>query len=149
MKEFDLVTNLKLVEKWANQNYVSRGLLADIAIHAPHKNRDGTTNENTHVHILVPTRKINSDGWAEKDREGNDRDFLKRVRTSWSDIVNTEFKRRGMSERIDERTLEAQGIDREPQQHQGPKATAMERKGKTPDRKKYRCFRSRAIAIVP
>lgn len=137
MKEFDLETNLKLVEKWANQNYVSRGLVADIAIHAPHKNRDGTTNENTHVHILVPTRKINSDGWAEKDREGNDRDFLKRVRTSWSDIVNAEFKRRGMSERIDERTLEAQGIDREPQQHQGPKATAMERKGKTPDRKKY------------
>lgn len=137
MKEFDLETNIKLVKKWAKDNYVNRGLVADICIHAPHKNTDGTTNENIHAHILIPTRKINSDGWTEKDREANDRNFLMQIRTSWTDIVNAEFKRRGMSERIDERTLEAQGIDREPQQHQGPKATAMERKGKTPDRKKY------------
>jgi hypothetical protein len=138
MKEFDLETNLKLIEKWAKENYVSRGLVADIAIHAPHKNTDGTTNENTHAHILIPTRKMDSQGWTEKDREANDHNFLKQVRTSWADIVNQEFKARGMSERIDERTLEEQGIDREPQQHQGVTATAMERKGKTPDRKKYK-----------
>lgn len=138
MKEFDLETNIKLVEKWAKDNYVNRGLVADICIHAPHKNKDGTTNENIHAHILIPTRKINSDGWAEKDREANDRDFLRQVRTSWANIVNAEFELKGMSERIDERTLEAQGIDREPQQHQGAKATAMARKGKTPARKKYK-----------
>lgn len=138
MKEFDLETNLKLIEKWANENYVSRGLVADIAIHAPHKNTDGTTNENTHAHILIPTRKMDSQGWTEKDREANDHNFLKQVRHSWAEIVNAEFKARGMSERIDERTLEEQGIDREPQQHQGVTATAMERKGKNPDRKKYK-----------
>ena len=138
MKEFDLETNLKLIEKWAKENYVSRGLVADIAIHAPHKNTDGTTNKNTHAHILIPTRKMDSQGWTEKDREANDHNFLKQVRTSWADIVNQEFKARGMSERIDERTLEEQGIDREPQQHQGVTATAMERKGKNPDRKKYK-----------
>jgi hypothetical protein len=138
MKELPSRTNIELVEKWAKENYVSRGLVADIAIHAPHKNTDGTTNENTHAHILIPTRKMDSQGWTEKDREANDRDFLKAVRTSWAEIVNAEFKARGMSERIDERTLEEQGIDREPQQHQGVTATAMERKGKTPDRKKYK-----------
>ena len=138
MKEFDLETNLKLVEKWVKKNYVSRGLVADIAIHAPHKNTDGTTNKNTHAHILIPTRKIDLNGWGEKDREANDKEFLKQVRTSWAEIVNAEFKARGMSERIDERTLEEQGIDREPQQHIGAKATAMERKGKNPDRTKYK-----------
>lgn len=138
MKEFSLEKNIELVRNWVAQNYVYRGLVADVAIHAPHKNRDGTTNENLHAHILIPTRKMNKDGWTEKDREGNDKDFLKQVRTSWAEIVNAEFERKGMAERIDERTLEEQGIEREPQQHQGAKATAMERKGKNPDRKKYR-----------
>lgn len=138
-KEFDQETNKRLIEQWAIENYVSRGLVADICGHAPHKDKkSGQSNENYHAHILVPTRKMNKDGWTEKDREGNDKDFLKQVRKSWADIVNAEFERRGMSERIDERTLEEQGIDREPQQHQGVTATAMERKGKNPDRKKYK-----------
>ena len=138
MKELSLEDNKELLKKWLAQNYVSRGLVADVAIHAPHKNRDGTTNENLHAHILIPTRKMNSDGWTEKDREGNDHDFLKQVRKSWADIVNAKFKELGMSERIDERTLEEQGIDREPQQHQGVTATAMQRKGKDVRRKKYK-----------
>jgi hypothetical protein len=138
MKELPLRTNIELVEKWANENYVKRGLVADIAIHAPHKNADGTTNENLHAHILVTTRFLNKYGWAEKDREANDKEFLKQVRTSWAEIVNREFKLREKSERIDERTLEAQGIDQEPQQHIGAKATAMQRKGKNTERRKYK-----------
>ena len=138
MKELSWEENAKLVVKWWYENYGNRGLVGDLAIHQPHKNRDGTTNENLHAHILIPTRKMNKDGWTEKDREGNDREFLERVRKSWADIVNAKFKELGMSERIDERTLEEQGIDREPQQHQGVTATAMERKEKTVRRKKYK-----------
>lgn len=148
MKELPSRTNIELVEKWAKENYVSRGLVADIAIHAPHKNTDGTTNENTHAHILIPTRKMDSNGWTEKDRDANDRNFLKAVRTSWAEIVNAEFKARGMSERIDERTLEEQGIDREPQQHQGVTATAMKRKGKNTNRKKYKSEEQKQDNII-
>lgn len=137
-KELDLATQKKLVELWARANYVSRGCVADIAIHGPHVFEDGTTNDNTHAHVLITTRKIDASGWTEKDREANDRDFLRKVRKSWADIVNAEFKRRGMKERIDERTLEEQGIDREPQQHMGPAATAIERGGGVPDRKRYK-----------
>ena len=136
-KEFDLETNIRLSKQFA-EIFTKRGTPADLAIHAPHKDKNGKSNDNTHFHLLVATRKMNKDGWTEKDREANDKDFLKQVRKSWADIVNAEFERRGMSERIDERTLEEQGIDREPQQHQGVTATAMERKGKTPDRKKYK-----------
>ena len=124
MKEFDLETNKKLIRLWIYKNYVSRGLAADVAIHGPHKN-----NNNTHAHVLVTTRKLTKKGWGEKDREANDKEFLQRVRTSWAEIVNAEFERRGMAERIDERTLEEQGIDREPQQHQCKAATAMDRRG--------------------
>ena len=148
MKEFDQETNLKLVRKWAIDNYVSRGLVADIAIHAPHKNTDGTTNKNIHAHVLVPTRKMDSQGWTDKDREANENKFLRKVRKSWADIVNAEFIARGMSERIDERTLEEQGIDREPQQHQGATATDMERKGKTPDRKKYKSLENQEEEVT-
>lgn len=149
-REFDQSTNKKLIEKWVFDNYVSRGLVADICSHAPHVDRkSGKTNDNYHVHVLVTTRKMNKDGWAEKDREGNDRQFLKKVRKSWADIVNAEFERRGMSERIDERTLKDQGIDREPQQHQGVTATAMERKGKEVRRKKYKVLQEDQTAKRP
>jgi len=146
MKELSLADNYELIRKWAKENYVSRGLVADIAIHAPHKNRDGTTNENLHAHVLIPTRKMTKDGWGKKDREGNDREFLKRVRKSWAETVNAKFRELGMGERIDERTLEEQGIDREPQQHLGATATAMQRKGKQTDRQKYK---SRKQKIAP
>lgn len=138
MKEFDLETNTKLIRLWIYKNYVSRGLVADLAIHAAHKNKNGKSNDNEHAHVLVTTRKLTKNGWGEKDREANDKEFLQNVRKSWADIVNAEFERRGMSERIDERTLEEQGIDREPQQHQGKAATAMQRRGEKPDRKKYK-----------
>lgn len=144
MKELSLEDNIELVKKWVAENFVIRGLVADVAIHAPHKNADGTTNENLHTHVLIPTRFLNKDGWAEKDRQSNDKEFLKQVRTSWADIVNAKFKELGMSERIDERTLEAQGIDREPQKHLGPKVTAMQRKGKQTNRKKYRSQEQKA-----
>lgn len=148
MKEFDLETNIKLIKKWINENYVDYGLVADLAIHAPHKNTDGTTNENTHAHILIPTRFIGENGWEEKDRLANDREFLNQVRKSWADIVNKEFKVRGMAERIDERTLEEQGIDREPQQHMGAKATAKARRGEETNRKRYKSEQEKAEEIV-
>lgn len=138
MNEFSLTQNEEVLKKWLFENYVKRGLVADVAIHAPHKNKDGTTNKNIHAHILIPTRFLDKNGWGEKDREANSKEFILKVRKSWADIVNAKFKELGMSERIDERTLEEQGIDREPQQHQGVTATAIERKGGTAKRKKYK-----------
>jgi hypothetical protein len=136
-REFDLKTNIKLARKFA-KIFTDRGTPADLAIHGPHKDKDGRSNENTHFHLLVATRKMNENGWAEKDREANDKNFLKEVRKAWADIVNAEFKRKGMSERIDERTLKEQGLDREAQQHLGPKATAIQREGKQSDRRRYK-----------
>lgn len=136
-REFDLETNKKLAKEFA-QIFTDRGTPADLAIHGPHEDEDGRSNENTHFHLLVATRKINKDGWAEKDREANTKAFLKEVRKAWADIVNAEFERRGMPDRIDERTLKAQGIEREAQQHLGPTATAMQRKGKQTARRRLK-----------
>ena len=148
-KELSLNYNMEILKKWAGINYVSRGLVADICIHPEHKNKKtGKGNDNIHAHILVSVRGVNSNGWEKKkDRESNDRNFLKEVRKSWADICNKKFEELGIDERLDHRTLEEQGIDREPQQHLGVVATAMQRKGKQTRRKKYKSEQEEEIII--
>ncbi len=51
------------------------------------------------------------------------------MREIWEQLCNFALAREGRSERIDRRTLKAQGIDREPTIHLGPAAAAMERCG--------------------
>lgn len=150
-KELSLNDNIELLKKWTNVNYVSRGLVADICIHPEHKDRKtGKGNDNIHAHILVSVRGVNSLGWEKnKDRESNDKNFLRKVRKSWADICNQKFEELGMEERIDHRTLEEQGIDREPQQHMGVVATAMQRKGKQTRRKKYKSEQEENQIIIP
>jgi hypothetical protein len=128
---------LKLVRRFCSL-FVEKGLIADYAIHRPDKRGD---RRNLHAHVMVTTRTITPEGWGEKFRVGenkmNDRrEWLNTIRRVWEKICNAELQRIGSNERIDCRTLEEQGIDRHPQQHQGPIATAMERNGKTPDRKR-------------
>lgn len=137
--ELDLSDNIEIIKRWIKNNYTSRGLVADLCIHSEHKDKKtGQGNKNIHAHILVSTRAVDSNGWTDKDREVNSTNYLKTVRKSWADICNLKFTELGIEERIDERTLQEQGIDREPQQHLGAVVTAMQRKGKKTRRKKYK-----------
>ena len=126
--ELTLEQNAECLKKWIDENYTSRGLCSSVAIHPPHTNQKGESNKNLHAHIMVALRKVDQDGWTDKDREGNDKEFMRKVRKSWADIVNAKFKELGINQHIDERTLEEQGIDREPQKHKGVVKTAIERK---------------------
>ena len=124
--------------KWAWNNFVARGLVVDVTVHGPHKDKDGNTNNNWHAHVLVSTRAIGKDGWAKhKDALLTDKNrniYLEELRKSWADTVNDVLAYNKIKSRIDHRTLEEQGIDRQPQQHMGPAATAIARKGGTPKR---------------
>ena len=147
--ELDLYDNIEIVKRWIKKNYTSRGLVADLCIHSEHKDRKtGQGNKNIHAHILVSTRAVDTNGWTEKDREVNSTNYLKIVRKSWADICNFKFAEMDIAERIDERTLAEQGIDREPQQHLGAVVTAMQRKGKKTRRKKYKSQEEEQL-IVP
>lgn len=123
----------KLVQDFAREEFAARGIAADWAIHEPNKAGD---ERNVHAHIMTTTRKLDRSGWTEKDRESDSREWLEAIRQSWEKRVNLELERAGIEERIDCRTLEAQGIDREPQQHMGVVATAIERKGKRADKRR-------------
>jgi hypothetical protein len=113
------------------------GCAVDVAIHAPGKGGD---NRNHHAHILRTTRKVEADGLGAKldtEQAGRKRkDDLEQVRERWAAMANEALERAGQSARIDHRSLEAQGIEREPTQHLGPAASGYERRTREPSYKR-------------
>ena len=128
------------------------------------EHNEGIKKDNPHVHIMLTVRPINEDGaWGAKsqkeyilDRNGErirlksgnwksrkinandweDKETLMKWRKNWADVVNREFERLGIDERIDHRTLKAQGIDREPTIHVGVAGKNMEKRGVPSERAK-------------
>lgn len=110
---------------------------------AMHKGHD---KENPHCHLLISERvndgvnrapglwfkragKDPAKGGAKKTNELRPREWLLHCRELWAERANHALRLAGHEARIDHRTLEAQGIDREPTTHLGPSVAAMERKG--------------------
>jgi len=120
-----------LLTDFVREQFVRKGMIADVAIHAPGKNSDP---RNYHAHILLTMREIGPDGFGDKVREWNSRQQLEKWREEWEKIQNRYLERHGHEARVDRRTLEAQGIDREPTTHRGPHVDAMERKGMDTER---------------
>lgn len=56
-------------------------------------------------------------------------EVLEQWRKAWADLVNEEFRKRGIKEQIDHRSYAEQGIDLIPQVHEGPHVRNMEAKG--------------------
>jgi ATP-dependent exoDNAse (exonuclease V) alpha subunit len=137
--------NEKLLKDFIKDNFTKRGIVADWAIHEPSKEGD---EKNIHAHVMTTLRQVDQNGWSNnKDREGNQKEHLENIRESWAKTVNRELERKGLDERIDHRTLAEQGIERIPQQHMGVVATAMERSGKEPDRKRIEEIQNQEIEI--
>lgn len=119
---------------------VDQGAIIDAAIHNP--------PGNPHGHLLMTMRALDKNGqWMAKqkkeyilDKNGqkqydpikktykcktvkmtnwDDPETLKKWRENWEKAVNRHLERAGHETRIDHRSLEAQGIDREPQIHEG------------------------------
>lgn len=113
--------------KWLATN---EGCAVDVAIHEPSKNGD---NRNHHAHILKTTRKIDHDGMGGKldsEKAGRNRKAdLEIIREKWAALTNQRLKQNGIDATVDHRSLEAQGIDREPTQHLGVAITEIQRRG--------------------
>ena len=149
--ELNKEQQIELVREYAKENFVSAGMVADIAIH---DKEDG----NPHAHIMLTVRPFNHDGsWGEKqkkeyilDKDGNkqydpekktykcrtikttdwdNKETLEKWRESWAVTTNKHLERSGSTERIDHRSYEDQRIDKIAQKHEGHIVRAMERKG--------------------
>jgi hypothetical protein len=135
--ELSPVERRRLVLDFAQEMANREGCAVDVAIHAPGKEGD---NRNHHAHMLRTTRKVESDGLGAKldtEQAGRKRkDDLEQVRERWAAFTNQALERAGHHERIDHRTLQAQGIDREPTIHLGPAASGYERRTGQPSDKR-------------
>ena len=125
--ELNRQEQIALVRGYAKENFVDRGMCADFAIH---DKGDG----NPHAHVLLTTREVTEKGFGNKNRDWNGKGNLKSWRESWAVACNERLREHG--KRIDHRTLEAQGINREPTKHIGVAVKHMERKGLQHDRVK-------------
>jgi hypothetical protein len=122
---------VELVCEFVKDEFVARGMVADIAIHAPPYRGDGT---NHHAHILLTMRDIDEGAFGNKNRAWNKDELLENWRERWADYENRALEKYGFEARVDHRSYEDQGIDREPTIHLGPNAQALEDRGFRTDR---------------
>jgi hypothetical protein len=121
-KELGAEQQRELIRAYVREEFVSKGMVADVAIHR--------NPNNPHAHIMLTLREIGPEGFsAKKNREWNRPEALERWRASWAEHANRELDRAGREERIDHRSLAEQGVERLPQVHLGPHASALERQG--------------------
>jgi MobA/MobL family. len=94
-----------LVRDYAQTQFVDRGMVADIALHAPGRAGD---ERNHHAHILLTTREVDADGFTTKNRDWNKVEVLEGWRKAWARDSNAALERAGVEDRVDHRTLVAQ-----------------------------------------
>ena len=96
---------VELVREFVREQFVDRGMVADIALHAPGRAGD---ERNHHAHILLTTREIGSEGFTTKNRDWNAVEVLEGWREAWARDSNAALERAGIEDRVDHRTLVAQ-----------------------------------------
>jgi ATP-dependent exoDNAse (exonuclease V) alpha subunit len=131
---------LELVRGFSQELSDRYGFAVDLAIHAP-RDFPGSDPRNFHAHLLATTREVKVEGLGAKTtlemRDGNRREFglppvideLLHVRERWAAVTNEALQEARIATRVDHRSLEAQGIDREPRPQIPRAAFEMERHG--------------------
>ena len=126
-RELNLEQQKELIAEFINKNLDNdkHKLTYSYAIH------NDKDNHNPHCHLIFSERnndgiertadqyfrrannKAPEKGGAKKSEHAHKREFVQEVRTSWRESANEHLAKAGFKNTIDERTLEAQGIDRE------------------------------------
>ncbi len=119
-------SKIALVREFVTDNFVSKGMIADINIH-------DIDSHNPHAHIMLSMRDLvkSSEGkieFGQKNRGWNDRALVKQQRENWAAVANKYLAQVGDA-RIDHRSLADRGSDHVPQIHLGSSANAMEKRG--------------------
>ena len=153
-RELNEEDRIKLISEFIEENFTSKGMIADCNIHNP---LASDNEEQPHVHILLTLREIDSEGkWKPKCRkeyildengekiklksgnyksrkvnlnDWNEPDKAKEWREDFSKKANEYLEKNGINKRIDPRTFEEQGREELPQIHLGTASYQMEKKG--------------------
>lgn len=112
----------ELIRDYVQKEFVSKGMIADVAIHRDDK-------ENPHAHVMLTTREISEQGFTVKNREWNDKKLLEQWREQWATHANKALEKEGVQERISHLSNEARGVEQLPTVHLGHIAHQMEKRG--------------------
>lgn len=108
---------IALVRSFVQDQFVAKGMVADIGIHNP-KASDG--GDQCHAHVMLALRSITREhGFGPKVRAWNDRALVRDARVAWEAYCNAALEEAGSEARVDHRSLEAQRHDRAPEPHRG------------------------------
>ena len=159
--EFSTDENITIARQFLLENFVSRGMIADFAVHQPDK--DGGI-ANPHFHVLCPIRPLNPDGtWGAKQRRVYREDgkfdavpttdwgrpeTLEEWREAWAALCNAKFEENGLTCRIDHRSYERQGVGQLPTVHEGVAVRQMEAKGIVTDKGEHNRWIRSASAML-
>jgi len=140
-----------LVREFCQQQFVSKGMIADFAIHDPHP-----PGHNPHAHVLLTMRAMDEHGkWLPKSRkvydldengeriklpsgrwkshkedtvDWNDQKYCEIWRHEWEVIQNRYLEANDRPERVDLRSYVRQGLDIIPTVHEGAAVRQMEKR---------------------
>jgi len=111
------------------------GIVADVAVHAPHPEGD---SRNHHAHILTTTRQVGPDGFEAKTRVLDVKKTasieVTTMREQWADRQNQALERANAPERVDHRSLSAQRAEAEAQRDRLEREVAARRASDMRDR---------------
>ncbi|HEL0567158.1 TPA: MobA/MobL family protein [Streptococcus equi subsp. zooepidemicus] len=153
-RELNEKDRIKLISEFIEENFTSKGMIADCNIHNP---MASDNEEQPHAHILLTLREIDEKGnWKPKSRkeyildengekiklksgnykskkvnlnDWNEPDKAKEWRENFSKKANEYLAKNNIDKRIDPRTFEEQGREELPQVHLGTASYQMEKKG--------------------
>lgn len=125
-REMTKEQGIELARDFVRDEFVERGMIADLNVHWD-IGADGLAKP--HTHVMLTMRDVGEDGFGKKNRDWNRTDLLEKWRERWSEHVNQRLAELDIDARIDHRSLEAQGIDLEPQHKIGPAASRMAAQG--------------------
>ena len=125
-QELSQTDAIGLARDYVRDEFVSRGMVADLNIH--------WDPDNPHAHVMLTMREVTPEGFGRKVREWNQVDLLREWRQHWADRANERLHELGLDIRIDHRSYREQGIEFEPTSHLGRAVDEMRARGEYAER---------------
>ena len=99
---------IELVDEFVQSSLAINGIFCDVAIH--------WDDNNHHVHVLMPLRTLNEEGFSKKLRftKAGLTQEVNRIREDWAIAANQKMKTLGIEERIDHRSYKDRNIALQP-----------------------------------
>ncbi|HAP3021344.1 TPA: MobQ family relaxase [Enterococcus faecalis] len=148
----------ELVTKYVQKMFVSKGMIADVAIHRDDSN-------NPHVHIMLTMRKVDENGQilnkrkrvplldehgkqvynekghrktvSIKTTDWDKKELLLEARKEWANVTNKLLRERGINEQITEKSHKELGRKDLPTIHEGVLSRKLEERGIVTDQVKH------------